>query len=302
MTADPEAATPAATLPRVSLIGAGALGLSFAARLAAHGPLQVITRTSAQAKALRAGIRIGSQRHRFEACSAASAQRTDWVIILVKTPATAAAFATALALQPRGIVSLQNGLIDAWLPPAPAGMLIDQGVTTAGAWRDEHGIHPTSCGETLLPPGFEVLAEVMNAAGLPTQICADLPAARLAKLLVNAAINPLAAIFQCRNGELLDAQRAQLLATLVSEAWPVLHAAGLQLDEQQALARVRAVARDTAGNRASMLQDILAGRPSEIDAITGAVLRMANAQGRRLPTHQAVRQLVEVLQARTEND
>lgn len=294
MMENPESALP----PHLTVIGAGALGLSFAARLAAHCRLQVITRTATQAETLRAGIRIGSREHRFQACTATTADDTDWAIILVKTPVTAAAFATALELQPRGIVSLQNGLIDAWLPPTTADILIDQGVTTAGAWRDEHGIHPTSCGETLLPPGFEKLAEIFNAAGLPTQICADLPAARLAKLLVNAAINPLAAIFQCRNGELLDAQRGQLLDALVKEAWPVLHAAGLQLDAHAALARVRAVAQDTASNRASMLQDILAGRPTEIDAITGAVLRMAGAQGRRLPTHEAINQLVQILQTR----
>ena len=87
-----------------------------------------------------------------------------------------------------------------------------------------------------------------------------------------------------------------LLEALVREAWPVLRQAGLDLDEDAALARVVAVETATAGNRASMLQDVLAGRRTEIDAITGAFLVMADAQGAPVPTHRAVLRLVKLLE------
>jgi 2-dehydropantoate 2-reductase len=86
-----------------------------------------------------------------------------------------------------------------------------------------------------------------------------------------------------------------LLDALVTEAWPVLRAAGLLLDEVSARERVIAVATATAANRASMLQDVLAGRRTEIDAITGALLAMAEGQGVELPTHRAVFTLVTQL-------
>ncbi len=85
------------------------------------------------------------------------------------------------------------------------------------------------------------------------------------------------------NGALLDPPHRVLLDTLVREALPVLRAQGLELDEAAALARVHAVARATAANRASMLQDVLAGRRTEIDAITGALLRMAADHAIELP-------------------
>ena len=113
---------------------------------------------------------------------------------------------------------------------------------------------------------------------------------------MNVAINPLAALHRVRNGALLEPPYRETLDALVREAWPVMHAAGLTLDLDAALARVRAVATATATNRASMLQDVLAGRRTEIDAITGALLRMAARHGLAVPAHEAVYQAVKALE------
>ena len=121
-----------------------------------------------------------------------------------------------------------------------------------------------------------------------TDVAPDIAHARLAKLLVNAAINPLAALFRVPNGALLDPPHRVLLDTLVREALPVLRAQGLDLDEAAALARVHAVAHATATNRASMLQDMLAGRRTEIDAINGALVREAHALGVPVPVNETL--------------
>ncbi|WP_284188338.1 ketopantoate reductase C-terminal domain-containing protein, partial [Zoogloea oryzae] len=75
-----------------------------------------------------------------------------------------------------------------------------------------------------------------------------------------------------------------------------LRAEGLALDEAAAHARVAAVAAATGANRASMLQDVLAGRKTEIDAITGVLLALADRHGLPAPTHQAVFTLVKRLE------
>lgn len=280
----------------LAIIGAGALGLHFAARLAAHGPVAVIARNRARAAVLRSGVEVGAQRYLPEAFAPEDAPAADWVLVLVKAADTVDAARTARAMVPRGVLSLQNGLTGDVLAAACGAIPADQGITTEGAFRDGARVVPSGAGETLLPPGFEAVAAALLAAGFRARVEPDIAAARLAKLLVNVAINPLAALFRVPNGALLETPYRRLLDVLVDEAWPVLRAAGLQLDADAARARVHAVATATAGNRASMLQDVLAGRRTEIDAITGTLLTMAAAQGAELPTHRAVFTLVKRLE------
>lgn len=280
----------------IAIIGAGALGLHFAARLAAQGPVAVVARNRERAAVLRAGVDIGRQRYVPEVFAPEEAPDADWVLVLVKAADTADAARTARAMAPRGVLSLQNGLIGDMLSAGCGAIPADQGITTEGAFRDGDRVVPSGAGETLLPPGFEAVAAALAAAGFRARVEPDIAAARLAKLLVNVAINPLAALFRVPNGALLEAPHRVLLDALVGEAWPVLRAAGLQVDADAARARVHTVATATAGNRASMLQDVLAGRRTEIDAITGTLLAMAAAQGVELPTHRAVFTLVKRLE------
>ncbi len=279
----------------LAIVGAGALGLHFAAGLAAAGPVALVARNGLRADALRAGVQVGSRWFVPEVFAPGALPEADWVIVLVKTGDTAEAARTALALRPRGVLSLQNGLVEPILRAACAQVPAGQGITTEGAFREGARVQPAGAGETLLPPGFEAVAEHLAAAGFRARIEPAIAAARLAKLLVNVAINPLAALFRVSNGALLAPPHRVLLEALVREAWPVLRQAGLDLDEDAALARVVAVATATAGNRASMLQDVLAGRRTEIDAITGALLAMAEVGGVELPTHRAVFTLVRRL-------
>lgn len=279
----------------LAIVGAGALGLHFAAGLAAAGPVALVARNAARAAALRDGVEVGTRRFVPEAFAPDALPQADWVILLVKTGDTAEAARTALALQPRGVLSLQNGLVEATLRAECGSVPVGQGITTEGAFREGSRVQPAGAGETLLPPGFEAVAEALREAGFRARVEPQIAAARLAKLLVNVAINPLAALFRVPNGALLAPPHRVLLEALVREAWPVLRAAGLDLDEDAALARVVAVATATAGNRASMLQDVLAGRRTEIDAITGTLLAMAEAGGVELPTHRAVFTLVRRL-------
>jgi len=296
------------TYPRLPLaiVGAGALGLNFAARLARRGPVAVIARNAQRAAELRAGVRVGPLLYRADAWSPEALPAADWVIVLVKATDTAAAARLAATMQPHGVLSLQNGLTEEVLReavlaarctdgrPAP---LVGQGITTEGAFRDGDRVTPSGAGDTLVPPGFEPVVELLSRAGFRARVEPDIAAARLAKLLVNLAINPLAALFRVPNGALCEPPYRVYLDALVREAWPVLRAEGLALDESAAHARVVAVAQATGANRASMLQDVLAGRRTEIDAITGVFLAMAARRGHSAPTHEAVFTLVKLLEA-----
>lgn len=272
----------------IAVVGAGALGLTFAARLGRIGPVAVIARDDARASVLRAGVEVDGERLRVAAFTAANAPRADSVIILVKAGDTESAARAALAMQPEVVLSLQNGLVEERLRGILGTLPCGQGVTTAAAWREGDRVVPVGLGETLVPPGFESVAEQLSRAGLPARVHQDIRAARLAKLLVNLAINPVTALFRVPNGALADPPYRAHVDALVSEAWPVLRAEGLALDEQAARARVFDVIGATAENRSSMLQDVLAGRPTELDALTAAFLTLAARHGAAAPTHAAL--------------
>ena len=281
----------------LAVIGAGALGLHFAARLAEVMPVAVIARDDERAARLKAGVTVGDRVFKADAFAAYAPPPADWVIVLVKAGDSADAAAIAARMGALGVLSLQNGLTAAVLRAHCAAARVDQGVTTEGAWRDGGHVRPSGAGETLVPAGFEPVAAMLARAGFTTRVEPDIGAARLAKLLVNVAINPLAAVHRVNNGALLEPPLRAELDRLVREAWPVLHAEGLALDEQAALDRVHAVAQATAANRASMLQDVLAGRRTEIDAITGVLLQMAARRGIAVPAHEALYRRVRDLEA-----
>jgi len=142
----------------------------------------------------------------------------------VKAGDTAAAAAIAERMQPVGVLSLQNGLTGELLRAHCRAALVDQGITTEGAYRERTAagerVQPSGAGETLLPPGFEAVAEMLVRVGLRARVEPDIARARLAKLLVNVAINPLAAIHRVPNGALLEPPHRALLDTLVREALP----------------------------------------------------------------------------------
>lgn len=277
----------------LAIIGAGALGLSIGARLARRMRVALVASSPARAVALRAGVQVDGAEWQPEVWSVPRLPRAEWALLLVKAGDTAAAAGTAAALGVRGLLSLQNGLVESRLREAAAGVpLVGQGVTTMGAHRKGRVVTLAGSGETLLPPGFEVLAQWLGEAGFPARVEPEIAAARLAKLLVNLALNPLTAVFRVPTGALLEPPYPAYVEALVAEAWPVLRSAGLALDEAQARERVWAVVRATAANRTSMLQDLLAGRRTELDAITGVLLQMAQAQGADVPTHRALHRLV----------
>jgi len=246
----------------VAVVGAGALGTLFASRLSRVVPTTLVRRGTNPLP------------------------QADWVIVLVKAYDTAAAVRSARRMKAKGIVSLQNGLIDA----------VPQGVTTAAAYREGKRIIQVATGITLLPPGFSVLARHLRRAGFDARVARDIRSARLRKLLANVCLNPVTAVFRVRNGEIRNPPYSLYAEALAVEAVPVLAAEGLRITPREAIRRVMDVAQVTARNRSSMLQDVLAGRRTEIDHLTGALLRMARRHSVSVPTHSAFHRLIGVME------
>jgi 2-dehydropantoate 2-reductase len=124
--------------------------------------------------------------------------------------------------------------------------------------------------------GLERLAVLLAQAGFEVERAADPQALLWGKLVVNSAINPLTALLDVTNGELLANEPArQLLGAVARETAGAAAALGIELPYPDPVAMVESVARLTAANSSSMRQDLRRGAPTEIDAINGAIYRQA---------------------------
>lgn len=269
----------------VAIIGPGALGLVFAERLSRHSGVALVARDEARARELRSGVTVDGAAFVPDAFAAEAAPHADWVLVLVKAPDTRAAAAIASRMSPRGVLSLQNGWVEELLREPLAGVPAAQGVTTEAAYRQGRDVRHTGAGETLAPPGFEDLVSLLRAAGFRARTEPQIGEARLRKLLVSACINALTALLRIPNGKVCEPPHMRHISRLATEGAAILRAEGIELDDRSAIELVCGVARATAQNRSSMLQDVEAGRETEAEFVTGALLRMAAARGLAAPTH-----------------
>jgi 2-dehydropantoate 2-reductase len=143
---------------------------------------------------------------------------------------------------------------------------------------------------------LNALAQLLDGAGLETEITNDVDGRLWGKALVNAAINPLTALWRVTNeGPLARPERRELLHALALETAAVAAARGVTLPLDDPVAYVESVCRATGANRSSMLQDVEHGRPTEIDSITGVIVAEAKRLGVPVPVNEAVWKLVRAL-------
>jgi 2-dehydropantoate 2-reductase len=219
----------------------------------------------------------------------------DLTIVAVKAYQTETAAQALPGLMSQGgmALTLQNGLgnLESMARTVGPERLL-AGVALLGVTRQDEGrIIYAGRGVIYIgaPAGSKVsrgavaaVADLFRRADLECQPREDIEAALWEKLVINAGINPLTALLRVPNGVLLRLPEAWEVAVAAAlEAQAVAQAAGLTLSGDPA-ARLRQVCANTAANRSSMLQDILAGRPTEIEALNAQVA--ARGRGLGLPT------------------
>jgi 2-dehydropantoate 2-reductase len=139
---------------------------------------------------------------------------------------------------------------------------------------------------------------MLREAGFDVQVVKNAQSLLWGKLVINAAINPLTALLRVPNGELLQLPAARLLmAELAREAAAVAMAHDVSLPFEDPVAAAENVARRTAGNHSSMLQDVLRGAPTEMHAICGVIIRKGEEKGIPVPVNRAMVHLLEAVKA-----
>ncbi len=172
------------------------------------------------------------------------------------------------------------------------------GTTTAGANRtDRFVIRPAGTGETVIgrysaaANEATALAASLSCDAFSVTTHDDIAQLLWRKLAINCAINPLTVRYRCRNGELLEnADALQDLNAICDEVSAVSQALGRPLPNLKDT--VMHVARQTGANRSSMLQDVEAGRRTEIEAITGYLCQQARRVNVPTPVNNLVLQQI----------
>ena len=301
----------------VAIVGLGALGSVFAALLARAGtPVIGVCRWQEHREAVEAGgllLREGEQESRLRfpvVPELPGGESLALVIVLVKSfdTETAAKSLAGRVDSHTPVLTLQNGLGNA--EALAAHLSPDQilaGTTTFGAMREAPGIvQITGRGECEVgawrPAGERYLPQVKELfmrAGVECRLTAQTAATLWKKLAINAAINPLTALLHVRNGALLELEELNpIVGMVVEEVWRVAARHQIALPTPPELkAEVLRVCRVTAGNRSSMLGDVEQRRPTEIDAINGAVARLGRERGILTPANELLAGLIRALSA-----
>jgi 2-dehydropantoate 2-reductase len=229
----------------------------------------------------------------------------DLTIVAVKAYQTETAARALPGLMSQGgmALTLQNGLgnLEAIARTVGPERLL-AGVGLLGVTRQDEGrIIYAGRGAIYIgvPIGSRVsrievaaVVDLFRRAGLECQPREDIEAVLWEKLVINAGINPLTALLRVPNGALLQLPEAwEVAVAAAQEAQAVARAAGLTLIGDPA-SRLRQVCTHTAANRSSMLQDILAGRPTEIEALNAQVSSRGRALGLSTPVNDLLTRLL----------
>lgn len=307
-------------MERVCVVGAGAIGSLFAGHLAAVADVSVLCRREEHAAALNAdGLRVSGKSARHAQVTAATdpdaLPAPDLFIVAVKATQLEETAATLRGRWPAAAaMTVQNGLgAEAALQAAGDWPLISAVTFMSGIRHGDAHVEyeldtPTWMGPyagTATPLELAQRAgELIVRSGLKAEVLEDLLPAQWSKLIFNAAVNGVAALTELPHVAAFAAEErpsdlGHVVRGLIEEGKAVAAAVGVPLHDDPWEMNVRAVRRgltEGAGGHyahlPSMLEDVLARRPTEVDWIGGALVREAERVGVPVPLNAAVWRLV----------
>jgi 2-dehydropantoate 2-reductase len=264
-------------------------------------------------RGLELDTRAGVETLRLAALRPEHARETvDLVVLFTKTFHTDAALEGVKSIigPATHAMTLQNGLgndeavarhvardrVIAGVSTLPSDLIGPGRVRSHGEGGSK--IYPAYGGDT----GFaQEVADLLTAGGLPTVLEPDIRAAIWSKAIFNAAMNALCALTRRTPGFLGAHEEARaLIRAVVLEGVRAAQASGVAIEAEPILDLTVVSVTDHADHEASMLQDVKAGRRTEVDAINGAIVRAAQAAGVTVPVTETLWRLVKLEEAKLE--
>jgi 2-dehydropantoate 2-reductase len=302
---------------RVCVVGCGAVGSLFAANLAQLEEVEVwaydLAREHVDAineyglRLSGAGDVVGRVRATFEPSELPAC---DFGIVATKAMHTDAAIeATAHAFAERGCVAtVQNGIGNEEALARHVGRVIRGTTFPAGKVVEPGHVQWDVKGDTTLGPfepepapmeEIERLADACRRAGMPTSAVPDARGPQWRKVIFNAATNPVGALTRLTHGRVCERpELRRVVSSLVDEGKAVAAAQEIELDaDPEDLIDHAAKPEVAYDHKASMLQDVEAGRQTEVDYLNGGIVRFGEQHGVPTPLNAAIWALVRGLEA-----
>lgn len=301
---------------RICVVGCGAVGSLFAANLATLGDAEVwaFDLNAAHIEAIKKnGLQLvgAGEVHGFPNATTdpAALPPCDYGIVATKAMhADAAISATAHAFRDGAVASVMNGVgneetLAAHVPRVirgttfPAGKLLEPGIVQWDV-RGDTTFGPFEPAPLPLAR-IEPLADACTRAGMPTQAVLDARPSQWRKVIFNASTNPIGALTGLTHGRVCERPDLRALVSgLVDEGKAVAAAQGIVLDADPEELIDHAARPDVAyGHKASMLQDVEARRPTEVDFLNGGIARFGRELGVPTPLHDTITALIKGMEA-----
>ncbi len=292
---------------KILVVGPGAMGLLFSSRLKRAGyDVLILDYKEERARLLNEkGIRVegisGEFTQNIPVTVKGPFRDIDLVIVCVKaynTESVAESLRQWLT-DNSTLITLQNGLgnMEAlqgiFHPENVLGGITSEGATLIEAGRIRHA----GTGETIIGPDpggnskAKMVAGVFKRAGFNVRTQEDVHGLIWGKLIINVGINAFSAILQVRNGALPSLAK-EVMEEAVNEAVSVSRAKGINLPYENPFQKVLDVCDKTSQNIASMLQDVLNKRKTEVEYINGAIVKEGSKYGIPTPVNRIITSLI----------
>lgn len=301
----------------IAIVGPGAIGCLFAALLARSGQnVCLLDHDRQRAEFLSENpIRVEGVSGNYQVlvpvfATPSAVSDADVIMVCVKGYHTREAVEKLLKHMKLGckIVTVQNGvgnietLSEIFGQNRVWGGITAQGATYLGLGNVRHAGQGQTVISTAVQTGdlgqLQDFIHVLDHAGISSEIAPEVLPLVWSKLMVNVGINALTAITSLKNGQLLEySGTMSMMEQAVAEAELVAKAQKIELLYERPFDQVKTVAKATAGNVSSMLQDILAKRRTEIDSINGAIISRGRELNIDVPVNNTLTNLVRTIES-----
>ena len=292
---------------RIAVMGAGAVGGYLGALLARAGHEVSLIARGRHLRAIQEyGLQVRSEQGEFTARVQATDQPSeigpvDLVIHAVKTyhNSEAVPMLHPLLKENTTVLCVQNG-VDSWeqaqqaLPPntvLPGAVYIEASVMEPGVVQQQGNVLRLVFGEAdgSMTPRIEAIASVMESAGMPTEISTDITSVLWSKWLFITALAGTTCAAHTGLADLLAVPESRrFVAQALREIDSLGRKLGVNLDSDAVEKTLRYMETEASSLKASMQKDMETGRPMELEALTGAVVRLGKEAKVSTPTNEAI--------------